>query len=118
MMDHIGGVAKRLQERAPAAIAVHCFAHSVNLVLQVVAKQCRPVKDALDLIRYLVKLFRTSPKRSLLFGKCAADLSLSLNDDVDNESDNYPPETASTANVSPSATASASPVHKQSTHNN
>ena len=84
-------------------------------MLQDVAKQCRPVKDALDLVHDLVKLFRNSPKRSSLLGKCAADLSQSLNDDIDNESDNYPPETASTANVSPSATSNASPVHKQST---
>ena len=69
--------------------AVHYFAHSINLVLQDVAKQCRPVKDALDLVHDLVKLFRNSPKRSLLLGKCAADLSQSLNDDLDNESDNY-----------------------------
>ena len=50
MMGHISGVAKRLQERAPAANAVHRFAHSFNQVLQDVAKQCRPVKDALDLV--------------------------------------------------------------------
>ena len=83
MMGHISGVAKRLQERAPAAIAVHHFAHSFNQVLQDVAKQCRPVKDALDrFVHDLVKLFRNSPKRSLLLGKCAADLSQSLNDDI------------------------------------
>ena len=78
-------------------------------------KQCRPVKDALDLAHDLVILFRNYPKRSLLLGKCAADLSQSLNDYIDYESDNYSTETASTVNVSQSATASVSPVHKQST---
>ena len=89
MMGHISGVAKSYRNVHRLQLhAVHYFAHSINLVLQDVAKQCRPVKDALDLVHDLVKLFRNSPKRSLLLGKCAADLSQSLNDDIDNESDN------------------------------
>ena len=54
-MGHMSGVAKRLQDEEPAAIAVHCLAHSVNLVLQDITKLCRPVKDALDVEHDCVK---------------------------------------------------------------
>ena len=44
MMGHLSGVANRLQDEELAAIAVHCLAHSVNLILQDITKLCRPVK--------------------------------------------------------------------------
>ena len=62
MMGHISGVAKSYRNVHRLQLhAAHYFAHSINLVLQDVAKQCRPVKDALDLVHDLVKLFRNSP---------------------------------------------------------
>ena len=33
MMGHLSGVAKKLQDEHPAAIKVHCLAHSLNLCL-------------------------------------------------------------------------------------
>ena len=51
MMGHISGVAKSYRNVHRLQLhAVHYFAHSINLVLQDVAKQCRPVKDVLDLV--------------------------------------------------------------------
>ena len=66
-MGHMSGAARRLQDEEPAAIAVHCLAYSVNLVLQDITKLCRPVKDALDVMYMIVSSFTKKwPKCSLL----------------------------------------------------
>ena len=43
-------VAKRIRADAPAAVTVHCLAHSLNLCLQ------DPLRDAIDIVREIVKL--------------------------------------------------------------
>ena len=55
MMGHMSSAARTLQDEEPAAIAVHCLAYSVNLVLQDITQLCRPVKDALDVVHDCVK---------------------------------------------------------------
>lgn len=67
MQGSIKGVATRIQEEEPSAIHVHCLAHCLNLCLQDVARQCKPVRDALDLVNEILKLIKASPKRSQLF---------------------------------------------------
>ena len=45
---HVSGVGKRFQDKNPAAIPVHCLAHSVNLCLQEVARKVTSIMDGLD----------------------------------------------------------------------
>ena len=66
MMGHLSGVAKQLQDEQPAAIKVHCLAHSLNLCLQDTAKKFQPIRTALDNTMELCKLIRYSPKHTLL----------------------------------------------------
>jgi hypothetical protein len=65
----------------PAAPAVHCLAHSFNLVLQDTTKLCRPVKDALDVVHDCVKFFRNSPKCSLLLASHVSNVMFANEDE-------------------------------------
>ena len=66
MSGHISGVAARIQEKEPAALYVHCLAHSINLCLQTVGKQITAVREALGLVQELGVFISFSPKRSSL----------------------------------------------------
>ena len=61
------GVAARITQEEPAALPVHCLAHCINLCLQDISRQSKPVRDALDLVFELVGLIKLSPKRDHLF---------------------------------------------------
>ena len=74
MMGHLSGVAK--QDEQPAAIKVHCLAHSLNLCLQDTAEKCQLIRTALDNTMELCKLIRYSPKRTLLLQECKQELSI------------------------------------------
>ena len=45
---HVSGVGKRFQDKNPAAIPVHCLAHSVNLCLQEIARKVTSIRDGLN----------------------------------------------------------------------
>ena len=72
MMRHLTGVATQLRQIEPAALQVHCFAHSLNLCLQDAAKLCTIVRDCLGLVGEMILY---SPKRSLVFDKCQKEFS-------------------------------------------
>ena len=61
------GVATQIQAEVPSAIPVHCLAHCLQLVLQEAARECRSLREALGLVKEIVKLVKLSPKRSTLF---------------------------------------------------
>lgn len=61
------GVATRFLEINPAAIPVHCFAHSLNLCLQDTGRSIVCIRDALELVREISKLIKYSPKRLHFF---------------------------------------------------
>ena len=70
------GVATRIANEEPLAIHVHCLAHCVNLCIQDVISQCKPIKDALDLVFELVGLIKYSPKREQVFLLHQSQLSI------------------------------------------
>ena len=53
------GLATVIKNDAPAALSVHCLAHSLNLCLQDAVRK--------DIVREIVKLINNSPKRKHLF---------------------------------------------------
>ena len=61
------GVATRILSENPAAIPVHCFAHSLNLCLQGIGRKILCIRDALETVKEIGKLIQFSPKRSHLF---------------------------------------------------
>jgi len=58
-----------LKNEVPAALPVHCLAHSLNLCLQDVAQQVELLRDAMDVVREIVGLIKFSPKRTHLFNE-------------------------------------------------
>ena len=67
MQGKRSGVATRLRNEEPAAIPVHCLAHSLNLCLQAAGKNITVIRDAMEVVRKIVKLINYSPKRRTLF---------------------------------------------------
>ena len=62
MSGHLRGAAQ-FEAEEPAALYVHCLAHSLNLCLQDASWGCSSVRDSLELVMELVKLIKFSPKR-------------------------------------------------------
>ena len=77
MMGRLRGVATQIQVEHKAAISIHCLAHCLNLCLQDAAKNCHPIRNALDVTLQLAKLIKGSPKRTVIFNQCKEDLSMS-----------------------------------------
>ena len=76
MAGHLSGVSTRISNKEPRALYVHCLAHSLNLCLQDCSKNCRCVRDALNLATELASLIRASPKRLALFKNLKEEMVL------------------------------------------
>ena len=55
-----------------SALAVHCFAHSLNLCLQDAGRKLVFLRDALEMIREIANLIKFSSKRASLFSQVLA----------------------------------------------
>ena len=75
MSGYLNGVAAKIQNDVPSALYVHSLAHCTNLCLQTIGRQCKPIRDALDLVMGVADLIRYSPKRSSLFEALQAQLA-------------------------------------------
>ena len=69
MQGKRSGLATRIRGEVPAAIPVHCLGHCLNLCLQDAGRKLPCLRDALDLVREIVKLIKYSPKRAHLFSE-------------------------------------------------
>ena len=67
MQGRRSGVATRFLEEQPAAIPVHCCAHSLNLYLQDAGRKLTCLRNPLELCREMINLIQFSPKRLHLF---------------------------------------------------
>ena len=72
---HINGVAKKFKDSNASAISVHCLAHCVNLCLQEITRNSKPIKDALNFSMELIQLIKYSPKRQNVFERIKAQQS-------------------------------------------
>ena len=61
------GLATLIQRECPAAVSVHCFAHSLNLCLQDASRTIPLLRDSFDVVKEIEKLILWSPKRKHLF---------------------------------------------------
>ena len=61
------GLATRICKEIPAALPVHCLAHSLNLCLQDASRKVTCLRDAIAISREICKLIKFSPKRKHLF---------------------------------------------------
>ena len=67
MQGRRNGVSARILTDQPAALPIHCCAHSLNLCLQDTGRQLVCIRDALEICRGIINLIKLSPKRSHLF---------------------------------------------------
>lgn len=75
MTGHINGVASRIKNEVPAAVSIHCAAHSLQLCLQDATAACKPIRNALNIASDLHNLIKVSPKRSALFEEIAKNFN-------------------------------------------
>ena len=69
MQGKRNGLATKIRRQVTAALPVHCLAHCVNLCLQDAGRKLPLLRDALEVVREIVKLIRFSPKRAHLFSE-------------------------------------------------
>ena len=79
------GVQALMKKAAGHCLYVHCFAHSLNLCVQDVAKKCELLRNCMEFIFQLVQLIKFSPKRLNLFDSVHREITL-----IDNASDLSP----------------------------
>ena len=62
------GLATFIKNEVPAALPVHCLAHSLTLCLQDVARKV-DLQDITDIVREIVGLMKYSPRRTHLLNE-------------------------------------------------
>ena len=67
MQSRRTGLAMRILSEQPAAIPVHCCAHSLNLCLQNAGRKLVCLRNALEICKGIINLIRFSPKRLHFF---------------------------------------------------
>ncbi len=60
-------MARRIKNKNPKALSVHCVNHSLNLILQEVTSQCPVVREALSLEHNIHEMMSSSPVRLDIF---------------------------------------------------
>ena len=63
MSGHKSGVATRVLQEEPRALYTHCYGHSLNLACSDAIKECKLIRDALDVVQEITKLVKKSPRR-------------------------------------------------------
>ena len=58
------------------ALYIHCLAHSLNLYVQDVTKQCTLIWNVMEFIHDLVQLIKFSPKRLFAFDSLRKDAAI------------------------------------------
>ena len=72
MAGDIKGVKARILQVQPAALYVHCFAHSLNLAVQDSVRSVTFIRDGLQFLHDLATVVRSSAKRLGTFREIAA----------------------------------------------
>ena len=75
------GVQTLIKKETNHCLYVHCFAHSLNLCVQEVAKKCALIRNCMEFISQLVKLIKLSPKRLNLFEATRKEITFASDDE-------------------------------------
>ena len=74
MAGKFGGVQALMLAEEQRALYVHCFAHSLNLVVQHALKSEKSMRDTMSMVGNMVTFVRDSPKRLHWFKEIAAEM--------------------------------------------
>ncbi len=62
MSGRRSGVATRILQEEPRALYTHCYGHSLNLACSDSVKECKVMRDSLDVVQEITKLVKKSPR--------------------------------------------------------
>ncbi len=63
MLGRKSGVATRILQEEPRALYTHCYGHSLNLACSDSVKECKVMRNSLDVVQEITKLVKKSPPR-------------------------------------------------------
>ncbi len=63
MSGRRSGVATRILQEELRALYTHCYGHSLNLACSNSVKECKVMRDSLDVVQEITKLVKKSPRR-------------------------------------------------------
>ena len=90
MSGQHGGVQALIQEKAPMAAYVHCYAHRLDLVLQEAGREVPMIRDAMNLVHDISAYLNASALRRAKFKAIQNDLiqqkRICIDDVIDTES--------------------------------
>ncbi len=69
------GVATQLLQEEPKALYTHCYGHALNLACGDTMKQCKLMRDTLDVTYEIAKLIKKSPRRDVCFTNIKSETS-------------------------------------------
>lgn len=69
------GIAVQILEEEPRVVFTHCYGHSLNLACSDTVKQCKLMRNALDITREITNLIKRSPRRDATFQRLKQQLS-------------------------------------------
>lgn len=70
------GVQALMKKENKNCLYVHCFAHTLNLCIQDVVRQCELLSNCIEFMLQLIQLIKYSPKRLTIFESFRANFSL------------------------------------------
>ena len=70
------GVAVKLMEEEPRALFTHCYGHSLNLACSDTIRQCKLMRESLDVTREITQLIKRSPRRDATLQRIKLQLSV------------------------------------------
>lgn len=73
MSGHLNGLQKLLSDDQPKSIFVHCSNHSLDLVIQEVAKKCELISNSISLVKDVSNAILESSKRKTIFSDIVLD---------------------------------------------
>ncbi len=62
MLGRRSGVATCILQEEPRALYAHCYGHSLNLACSDSVKECKVMRDSLDVVQEITKLVKKSPR--------------------------------------------------------
>lgn len=74
-----GGLQAKILDIEPRALYVHCFAHSLSLVVQDTLKHIVGCRNVLNLVKDIIVYVKHSPKRFAFFRQLQYDNDTSIN---------------------------------------
>ena len=70
------GAAAQLLKEEPRAIFTHCYGHSLNLACSDTVKQCKLMRNSLDVVHEITEFIKKSPRRNAVLQRLKQQISL------------------------------------------